>query len=143
MESALRNLVRERANNCCEYFIHQDQVQDPFFTFPIDHIIARQQGGASEADNLCLSCYRCNSHKGPNIASLDPETEDLVRLFHPRRDDWFERFEWRGALLVGRTPISGLGWVSIKPGLIVLTKMSWGASSIAAEKASVAARLDA
>jgi hypothetical protein len=104
MDAALRSLVRERAGHRCEYCrIHQDQ--DAFFTFPIDHIIARQHGGKNEADNLCLSCYRCNRHKGPNIASLDPETQELVRLFHPRRDDWAEHFEWRGALLVGRTPI--------------------------------------
>ena len=38
---------------------------------------------------------------------------------------------------------SGFGWVSIRPGLTQLTRISYGASSIAAtrEKASVAARL--
>jgi len=82
MDAALRSLVRERAGNRCEYCrVHQDQ--DAFFTFPVDHIIALQHGGKTESDNLCLSCYRCNSHKGPNIASIDPETGDLVRLFHP------------------------------------------------------------
>ncbi len=104
MDAALRGLVRERAGDCCEYCgIHQDQ--DAFFTFPVDHIIARQHGGKTEAENLCLSCYRCNSHKGPNIASIDPDTEEMVRLFHPRRDGWREHFEWQGALLTGRTPI--------------------------------------
>jgi hypothetical protein len=29
---------------------------------------------------------------------------------------------------------SGFGWVSIKPGLTVLTRMPWGASSIAATR---------
>ncbi len=44
MDSALRLLVRTRAGNRCEYCrIHQDQ--DPFFTFPVDHIIARQHRG--------------------------------------------------------------------------------------------------
>lgn len=104
MDAALRNLVRERAGDRCEYCrIHQDQ--DPFFTFPIDHIIAIHHGGTTDVGNLCLSCFRCNSHKGPNIASLDPETGELVRLFHPRRDDWFEHFSWRGATIVGRTAI--------------------------------------
>jgi hypothetical protein len=104
MDAALRRLVRERARYRCEYcLIHQDQ--DPFFTFPVDHIVAMQHGGATEADNLCLSCYRCSSHKGPNIASLDPETGELVRLFHPRRDLWIEHFSWEGASLVGRTVI--------------------------------------
>ena len=85
MDAALREHVRQRAGNTCEYCrIHQDQ--DPFFTFPVDHIIARQHGGKTESENLCLSCYRCNSHKGPNIASIDPDTKELVRLFHPRQD---------------------------------------------------------
>lgn len=104
MDAALRELVRKRAGDRCEYCrIHQDQ--DSFFMFPVDHIIARQHGGLTDADNLCLSCFRCNSHKGPNIASLDPETGELVRLFHPRRDDWSEHFEWNGALLAGHTAI--------------------------------------
>ena len=104
MEASLRKLVRERAGNRCEYCrIHQ--TQDPFFTFHIDHVIARQHGGKTEPENLCLSCYRCNSHKGPNIASIDPKTEEIVRLFHPRRDSWADHFEWVGAILVGRTPI--------------------------------------
>ena len=72
---------------------------------PSTNVIALQHGGKTESDNLCLSCYRCNSHKGPNIASIDPETGDLVRLFHPRRDEWFEHFDWQGALVVGRTPV--------------------------------------
>jgi hypothetical protein len=28
----------------------------------------------------------------------------MVPLFHPRRDNWHEHFEWNGTLLVGRTP---------------------------------------
>ncbi len=48
MDAALRRLVRERAGNRCEYCgIHQDQ--DAFFTFPVDHIIARQHGGKTAA----------------------------------------------------------------------------------------------
>jgi hypothetical protein len=104
MDATLRALVRERAGNRCEYCrIHQDQ--DPFFTFPIDHIIARQHGGTTAPENLCLSCYRCNRHKGPNIASIDPETNELVRLFHPREDDWSEHFSWHGVVLVGLTSV--------------------------------------
>jgi hypothetical protein len=29
----------------------------------------------------------------------------MVRLFDPRRQTWKRHFEWRGALLVGRTQI--------------------------------------
>ena len=30
-------------------------------------------------------------------------TENVVRLFNPRRQIWKRHFEWRGAILVGRT----------------------------------------
>ena len=52
-----------------------------------------------------MSDYRCNSHKGTNIASIDPDTKEMARLFHPRQDNWTEQFTWRRALIVGVTPI--------------------------------------
>lgn len=103
MEARLRADVRERAGGRCEYCrMHEDH--DPFFTFPIDHVISRQHGGSETLDNLCLSCFRCNVHKGPNLASVDPETAAVVPLFHPRRDIWSEHFHWDGPRLVGDTP---------------------------------------
>ena len=104
MDADLRNSVRQRADDRCEYCrVHQ--AQDPFYRFEIDHIIAQQHGGKTDDDNLCLSCYRCNCHKGPNIAGVDPETEEIVRLYHPRNDDWHDHFFWEGPKLVGRTAI--------------------------------------
>ena len=39
MDARLRTQVRDRAGRRCEYCrIHEDD--DPFFTFPIDHVIA-------------------------------------------------------------------------------------------------------
>ncbi|NDJ76355.1 MAG: HNH endonuclease [Chloroflexi bacterium] len=65
----LRHLVIERANGCCEYCrIGQGR---RVIDFAIDHIIAEKRGGPTEADNLCLSCYWCNSHKGSDISSVD------------------------------------------------------------------------
>jgi hypothetical protein len=75
------------------------------FRFPIDHIIAQQHGGKTAPGNLALACLRCNAHKGPNIAGIDPQTRVITRLFHPRRDRWDEHFHWRGARLVGSTAI--------------------------------------
>ena len=57
-----------------------------------DHITAVQHGGRPAADNLALACCDCNLLKGPNIASVDPESGRMVRLFHPRRDKWAEHF---------------------------------------------------
>jgi hypothetical protein len=74
--------------------------------FQIDHIIAKKHGGETVSANLALSCYFCNSYKGPNIASLDPITGKLVRLFHPRKDRWAEHFVWEGPILVGLTAIA-------------------------------------
>ena len=68
-------------------------------------MIARQHRGATVADNLCLSCFRCNARKGTNIASIDPETAEMVPLFHPRRNAWPEHFAWDGPVLLGLTPI--------------------------------------
>jgi hypothetical protein len=69
------------------------------------HIVARQHGGGDDSGNLALACYHCNAHKGPNLSGLDPESGALVRLFHPRRDEWDEHFERNGVLIVGRTAV--------------------------------------
>ena len=72
-------------------------------TFQIDHIIARKHHGTDELDNLALACFACNNHKGPNIAGIDRDSGEVVRLFHPRQDRWQEHFDWNGASLVGLT----------------------------------------
>lgn len=52
-----------------------------------------------------LACLHCNRHKGPNLAGIDGETGALVRLFHPRQDDWAIHFMWGGHELRGKTSI--------------------------------------
>jgi HNH endonuclease len=73
--------------------------------FQIDHIIAKQHGGRTVADNLALACIHCNRFKGPNIAGIDPGSGKIVRLFHPRRDIWSEHFVWEGPRLEALTSI--------------------------------------
>jgi hypothetical protein len=73
--------------------------------FQIEHVVAQQHGGPTAADNLALACQHCNSHKGPNLAGIDPDTGQLSRLFHPRRDAWDDHFAWSGHVLVGKTPV--------------------------------------
>lgn len=118
---SLEALVWQRANSRCEY-CQMPQALDPI-RFEIDHIIAKKHGGLTSEDNLALSCFHCNSHKGPNIAGFDPLTGELVRLFHPRRDRWTEHFGWESAELrgltdIGRTTIRVL--VINHPELVVL-----------------------
>jgi hypothetical protein len=71
--------------------------------FPIDHIVARQHGGQSVSENLALCCGHCNRHKGPNVAGIDSETGEIVRLFHPRLDHWADHFRWEGVRIAGVT----------------------------------------
>jgi hypothetical protein len=73
--------------------------------FQIDHIVSLKHRGSSDAANLALSCYNCNAYKGPNIAGIDSDTDEVTRLFHPRRDQWSEHFLWDGPHLTGRTTI--------------------------------------
>jgi hypothetical protein len=56
-------------------------------------------------DNLAFACLHCNRHKGPNIAGVDQATGALVRLYHPRLDDWAAHFLWDGRELRGKTLI--------------------------------------
>ena len=96
--------VRERADHRCEYCC-LPQNAEPFFAYRVEHIVARQHGGRDDSENLALACYHCNAHKGPNLSGLDPESGALVRLFHPRQDQWDEHFERNGVLIVGRRAV--------------------------------------
>lgn len=62
-------------------------------------------------ENLALCCAVCNKHKGTDLASIDPETGEMQRLFDARRNQWHEHFELRGAEIVSRT---GIGRVTIR-----------------------------
>jgi len=57
-------------------------------------------------ENLAFACPHCNRYKGPNIAGIDSQSDQLVRLYHPRIDDWVEHFP------MGGQPIDGqyAGW---------------------------------
>jgi hypothetical protein len=68
-------------------------------------VTTRQHGGLTRYSNLATACTRCNLNKGPNLAGIDPKTRKLVPLFHPRLDRWTDHFRWRGAQLIGSTPI--------------------------------------
>lgn len=108
----LRQVVRERARNCCEYCHLPEAVT--LVTFHIEHIIAEQHGGPTLLDNLALACPWCNLNKGPNIATLDPnqpyDTATIVALFNPRQDHWADHFTLEGPLIL---PVSIRGHASM------------------------------
>lgn len=98
----LCRLVLECAGSCCEYCLMQ--VADRLLPFEIDHIIAEKHGGSTDADNLCLACYRCNDFKGSDIASAEPTTGEATFLFHPRRQQWKDHFRLNDAIIEPLTP---------------------------------------
>lgn len=104
MDKSLQEQVWQRAGEVCEYC--RMPQSGHVYRFEIDHITPRKHHGLTAFENLALSCVRCNSHKGSNLAGVDPDTGQHARLFHPRKDRWEEHFEWTGPVLLGRTPIA-------------------------------------
>ncbi len=102
ISSSLRQLVIDRSHGKCEYcLIHQDV---SIYTHEVDHIIARKHGGQTIAENLALSCLSCNRHKGSDLATFDPLSNEIVPLFHPRRQTWSDHFSLNKTHILGVTP---------------------------------------
>src|SRR5215831_4363533 len=102
MDPQLRLAVRRRAGGRCEY-CHLVEAYT-ILPFELEHIIAEKHGGTNHPDNLAWACRYCNCYKGSNIAGLDPITQQIVALFHPRQGRWLEHFRWDGPRLVGLSP---------------------------------------
>jgi len=90
MNEALRQMARQRAASRCEYCRLPDfaPALEPFH---LEHITARQHGGATEPENLAWACHRCNLHKGTNLSAIDPDSQ--------------EHFKMNGARIQGTTAI--------------------------------------
>lgn len=106
---SIRALVKSRAANECEY-CRLRQEDASITAFHIEHVIPRKHGGLDEAENLALACHHCNWHKGPNLTGIDPDSGEIVALFHPRLQQWNEHFrsEWpyiRGMTAIGRATV--------------------------------------
>ena len=80
----------------------------------VEHIVPLAAGGTSAEDNLCLSCYRCNEFKGPRQQAADPYDGQLVRLFHPRQQQWTDHFVWGGEAGATITGTTAIGRVTIE-----------------------------
>ena len=103
MDPRLREVVRTRAGNACEY-CRMLQAATPLIPFHVEHIISKQHGGTDDATSLALACDRCNAYKGPNLTSIDPDTRTVAALFNPRGDAWSDHFVVRGGHILGLTP---------------------------------------
>ncbi len=102
MSRALRKVVFDRAQECCEY-CQMPQALDKS-AFHLDHIRALKHNGPTELENLALCCPACSLYKGANVAGYDPVTGVLTELFNPRLQTWSEHFVWETASLKGLTP---------------------------------------
>lgn len=99
----LRASVYTRARGRCEYCGIPDLAT--LFSHEIEHIIAEQHRGPSTFDNLALACFHCNRQKGPNIATINPRTGQIIPLFHPRKDRWPDHFRFDDAKIIPLTEI--------------------------------------
>ena len=104
MSPSTRARVRERAGHRCEYCLaHQED--SPLAALHVEHMVPKVHGGTDDPENLALACIDCNLHKGPNLTGIDPQTQRVTELFHPRRHRWEDHFERDGLHLVGKTAI--------------------------------------
>jgi 5-methylcytosine-specific restriction endonuclease McrA len=103
--------IRSRAGERCEYCRMAQSLQGASFHF--EHIIPRSRGGSDGEDNLAFACPGCNLRKSNRTEAVDPETSELVPLFHPLRDAWEAHFAWndlvvRGLTAIGRATVAVL-----------------------------------
>jgi 5-methylcytosine-specific restriction endonuclease McrA len=100
-----RERIAARAGDRCSYCRSSQQITGN--EGQIDHILPEARGGTDDDDNLCWCCDECNTAKGAAVAGRDPETGQLVPLFHPVQQRWADHFAWHdgGALIVGQTPV--------------------------------------
>lgn len=106
MTYSLRIFVESRADGRCEYCRRYQEPIGGLF-FEVEHIVPRSQGGLTTPENLAFACRRCNSYKAMATKAIDPESGQIVRLFHPRLDRWTDHFERSSnqVLILGRTVI--------------------------------------
>jgi hypothetical protein len=108
----LRRQVRERFGDCCAYCRTAERLN--IAIFECEHILPRSAGGATVFENLCLACPTCNRYKADRTQALEPDTQEVLPLFHPQRDVWSEHFAWDESAteIVALTPV-GRGTIRV------------------------------
>lgn len=105
LTTQLKETVKIRAVNCCEYCHSQEKFATQ--NFSIEHICPLSQGGQTNLDNLALACQGCNNHKYNKTQGKDPISGERVFLYNPRKENWSDHFSWSNdyTLIIGLTPI--------------------------------------
>ena len=99
----LRRAVAVRAQYRCEYCRRPEM--DSFIRYQSDHIISRKHGGQTILENLAHACPLCNNAKGSDLSTILEEEGELIRLFHPRKDNWLTHFEVEEYQILPKTDI--------------------------------------
>ncbi len=101
----LRRQVAEDAAHLCGYCLSDEALTG--VPLSIDHIIPVAARGQTTRDNLWLACRPCNEFKGAQTHAKDPDTDEVVPLFHPRIQKWYDHFAWSPdkTQIIGVTPI--------------------------------------
>jgi len=55
--------------------------------------------------SVSLNREQYNLRKGSNLSGIDPESNHLTPLYHPRKDLWHEHFAWAGVRILGLTAV--------------------------------------
>jgi hypothetical protein len=109
ISATLRRLVYDRAKGACEYcWVPEIAV---LVSHEVDHVIAEKHGGQTDGHNLALACTICNKRKGSDLASIDPITGDIVRLYQPRQDWWRDHFQFEAGEI---KPLTAIGRVTVR-----------------------------
>lgn len=71
----------------------------------VDHILPKKAGGKTQEENLCLACQSCNRSKWEDTHAFDPISKQIVALFNPNTQNWFDHFRWseNGTIIIGLT----------------------------------------
>jgi HNH endonuclease len=107
---AIQRAIIALSQGYCEYCVVPEDYSTDFFNF--DHVQPVSQNGRSELGNLARTCGICNGHKHDKTKAIDPLTQQVCRLYHPRQDNWKDHFEWSedclriiGKTAIGRTTV--------------------------------------
>lgn len=100
----LRNSIAKRDNNQCKYCLTSEE--NCGLRMHVDHVIPESEGGSMTLDNLCLVCFSCNVYKGAKQTWIDPQSKELIHLFHPLLQSWNDHFCWDESKtkIIGLTP---------------------------------------
>lgn len=98
-------LVALRAGHRCEYCCAPEAIFN--FPFEVEHIIPISREGLDSESNWALACRSCNLRKAIHLNGVDPESQAIARLFHPRHDRWVEHFRvaMESGGIEGLTPV--------------------------------------